>query len=211
MQKVIDDELYAFLAKTLVLLSEEKLSSTNTIDSLVASTSINSTKMKECPKCNLKNIENRKRLCPECGTQLLTLAEIQIEKAGEVENSMIDYLTNSFIFKPYRINDERNICVPKISHTQQAADPGVNIPEIYIPDPININPNSIANVEKILLHIEAISGIRDGTRKWVAVACDGVPYHYAIKLKEKFPWLVLILGQLHEEMNMLRAYVELNW
>ena len=45
----------------------------------------------------------------------------------------------------------------------------------------------------------------------MVVACDGVPYHHSIKLKEKFPWLVLIPGQLHEEMNMLRAFVELNW
>ena len=82
---------------------------------------------------------------------------------------------------------------------------------LYIPDPIEINPNSIANVEKVLFHIETISGIKDGTRKWIAVTCDGVPYHHATKLKEKFPWLVLIPGQLHEEMNMLRAYVELNW
>ena len=33
----------------------------------------------------------------------------------------------------------------------------------------------------------------------------------ATKIKEKFPWLILVPGQLHEEMNMLRAYVELNW
>jgi len=32
----------------------------------------------------------------------------------------------------------------------------VNVPEIYVPDPVNINPNSIANVEKVLLHIETI-------------------------------------------------------
>ncbi|CAG8584651.1 1522_t:CDS:2, partial [Scutellospora calospora] len=38
----------------------------------------------------------------------------------------------------------------------------VNIPEIYIPDPINLNPNLVASVEQILLHIEKISGIKDG-------------------------------------------------
>ncbi|RHZ72122.1 hypothetical protein Glove_246g9 [Diversispora epigaea] len=69
----------------------------------------------------------------------------------------------------------------------------------------------IANIEKVLLHIEKLSGIKDRTRKWIAVACDDVPYHYTTKLKDKFPFLVLILGQLHEEMNMLRAFVELNW
>ncbi|RHZ89504.1 hypothetical protein Glove_13g300 [Diversispora epigaea] len=30
-------------------------------------------------------------------------------------------------------------------------------------------------------------------------------------MKNDFPWLILILGALHEEMNMLKAFVELNW
>ena len=76
----------------------------------------------------------------------------------------------------------------------------VNVPEIYVPDPVNINPNSIANVEKVLLHIETIR-----------MGADGVPYSRATKLKEKFSWLVLTPGQLHKEMNMLRAYAELAW
>ncbi|KAF0484108.1 hypothetical protein F8M41_023091 [Gigaspora margarita] len=61
MQEVIDEELHSYLAEVLKLLSEEKLSTTNTIDSLVASTSTNTIKMKTCPSCNLKNIENRKK------------------------------------------------------------------------------------------------------------------------------------------------------
>ena len=126
---------------------------------------------------------------------------------------MIYQQRKPLIFKTYSIDDESSsVSASRISHTQQIIiEQGVNIPEIYIPDPININPNSIANVEKVLLHIETISGIKDGSRKWVAVTCDGVPYHHATKIKDKFPWLVLIPGQLHEKMNMLRAYVELNW
>ena len=140
-----------------------------------------------------------------------TLVKIQNEKA--VENSLIDQQSKPLIFKPYSISDElSNVSVSRISFTQRPIiEQGVNTPEIYISDLININPNSIVNVEKVLLHIETISGVKDGSRKWVAVTCDGVPYHHAIKFKEKFLWLVLILGQLHEEMNMLRAYVELNW
>lgn len=202
MQEVIDKELHIYLSEILKLLCEEKLASVNTIDSLIA-TSTNITAMKECPNCNQKNIENRKQICPKCKGRLPTLAEIQNEKT--VENSVIDQQSKPLIFKSYSINNESSsVSVPRISLTQRPIiEQGVNIPEIYIPDPININPNSIANVEKVLLHIETISGIKDGSHKWVAVACDGVPYHHAIKLKEKFPWLVLILGQLHEEMNML--------
>jgi len=131
-----------------------------------------------------------------------------IEEINQLNKSMKPLSFKIHNFK----NKIKSISVPQISITQRlVADQGVNIPEIYIPDPLNINPNSIANVEKVLQHIEKISGIQDGTRKWIAVTCDGVPYHHAIKLKEKFPWLVLIPGQLHEEMNMLRAFVELNW
>ncbi|RIB04668.1 hypothetical protein C2G38_2048245 [Gigaspora rosea] len=211
MQEVIDEELYSYLAEVLILLSEEK-SSTNIIDSLAASISINVTKMKFCPSCNLQNIENRKKNCPNCGTQLPTLAEIQKEKTDEIKNNINKQLTNQLIFKQYRIDDEQDdTSTPRISHTQRITDQGVNVPEIYIPDQINLNPNSITNVEQVLLHIEKISGIKNGIRKWVVVVCEGVPYRYATKLKEKFPWLVLIPGQLHEEMNMLSAYVELNW
>ncbi|RHZ86479.1 hypothetical protein Glove_50g125 [Diversispora epigaea] len=214
MQEVIDIELHKYLADVLNFLSKEKSSSTtNTIDSLIASTVTNIANMKMCLSCDQQNIENRKKTCPKCGARLPTLAEIQKEKVTEVENNINDQLTNFFIFKPYSTNDEpSNTHVHRISLTQQRViDQEVNVLEIYVPDPININPNSVANVEKVLLHIEKLSGIKDGTRKWIAVACDGVPYHYMTKLKDKFPWLVLILGQLHEEMNMLRAFVELNW
>src|SRR6266540_3126206 len=146
---------------------------------------------------------------PTMQTRLPTLPEIQREKVAEVENNPTE---NPLIFKPYNFGNESSITsIPRISLTQQPiTDQGVNVPEIYISDLININPNSIANVEKVLLHIETITSIRNGTQKWIAVVCDGVPYHHTMKIKEKFPWLVLILGQLHEEMNMLRAFVELN-
>ena len=211
MQDVIDKELHIYLSEILELLLEEKLASVNTIDSLVAAaTATNITAMKECFNCNQKNIENRKQICSNCKERLPTLAEIQNEQT--VENSVIYQQRKPLIFKTYSIDDESSsVSAPRISHTQRIIiEQGVNIPEIYIPDPININPNSIVKVEKVLLHIETISGIKDGSRKWVAVTCDGVPYHHAIKSKEKFPWLVLIPGQLHEKMNMLRVYVKLN-
>ena len=76
----------------------------------------------------------------------------------------------------------------RISITQRPfADLEVNTPEIFVSDPLNINPNSSANVEKVLLHIEKISGFKDGIRKWVAVTCDDIPYRHAAKLKEKHP------------------------
>ncbi|RHZ89769.1 hypothetical protein Glove_11g11 [Diversispora epigaea] len=87
----------------------------------------------------------------------------------------------------------------------------VEIPTLYIPDRIPINPNSISNIKKVLEHIYEITGIKSGLRKWVAVVCDGVPYNLIQKIKKEFPWLILIPGALHKEMNMLKAFVELNW
>jgi hypothetical protein len=131
-----------------------------------------------------------------------------------LETNLLNESIKQPIFKSHSFKKESktSTTVPRISITQRlTADQDVRIPEIYIPDPLNVNPNSIVNVEKVFQHIEKISGIQDGLRKWMVVVCDGVPYHHAIKIKNKFPWLIIIPGQLHEEMNMLRAYVELNW
>jgi len=49
---------------------------------------------------------------------------------------------------------------------------------------------------KGLEHIEEISGVEDGIRKWVVVTCDGVPYHRALRMKKAFPWLILVPGAL---------------
>ena len=210
MQEAINKELYNYLTNILNLLFEEKLSSTNAIDSLIASTGTNITNMKECPNCHQQNIENRKKKCPICKIQLPTLTDIQKKKVAKI---ITNKTNNTFVFKLYSFNDELSVThILRISITQQrTTDQRVNTPDIYIPDPIDINPNSISNIEKVLLHIEKITGIRDGIRKWMAMICDGVLYHHIIKLKDKFPWLVLIPEPLHEEMNMLRSFVELNW
>ena len=131
-----------------------------------------------------------------------TLTDIQKEKVAEI---ITNKTNDTLVFKPYSFNDELSVThVPRISIIQQrTTDQRVNIPDIYIPDPIDINPNSISNIEKVLLHIEKITGIRNRIRKWMVVVCDDVSYHYITKLKDKFPWLVLIPELLHEEMNML--------
>ena len=108
---------------------------------------------------------------------MLTLGELQ--KLNIIEDvNLSKNIKKSSNFKFYNIENELQIqSTSRISITQQPiADLGVKVPDIYIPDPLNINPNSIANVEKILLHIEKISGIKEGQRKWIVVVCDGIPY-----------------------------------
>ena len=210
MQEVIDKELYTYLSEIIDLLREEKSSSINNIDSLIDNTGSSERCSKKCPNCNELDIDNRKQVCPKCRTRLPTLAESQKQYASELKEGTQDRLT---IYKPYNVDKEtKPSSSSRISITQrQSTDQGVNIPDIFVPDPLNVNPNSTANVEKVLLHIEKISGIKDRIRKWMAVTCDGIPYHRITRIREKYLWLILIPGQLHEEMNMLRAYVELNW
>ena len=61
MQEVIDEELDIYLSQIFNLLSEENLSSTNTIVSLVVSIATDITYMNECPSCNQKQIAYRTR------------------------------------------------------------------------------------------------------------------------------------------------------
>ena len=80
---------------------------------------------------------------------------------------MIYQQSKPLTFKPYSIDDElSSISILKISHTQwPIIEQEVNIPKIYISDPININPNLIANIKKVLLYIEMISSIKNGSCK----------------------------------------------
>ena len=210
MQDIMDKELHAYISEILNLLCEEKVFTTNIIDSLVANIGSNDHHNKYYPSCKEQNIDNRKQVCPKCKTHLPTLAELPKQPTLELEKIIINQPT---IYKPYIVEKETKLSTaPRISITQkQSIDQGVNIPEIFVPDPLNTNPNSIANIEKVLLHIEKITGIKDGIRQWVAVTCDGIPYHRIVKIREKYPWLVLIPEQLYEEINMLHAYVELSW
>ncbi|KAF0414652.1 hypothetical protein F8M41_007677 [Gigaspora margarita] len=99
----------------------------------------------------------------------------------------------------------------KISITQKTiSDQEVKVPDLYISDPISINPNSLVNIQKGLKHIEIITKIKSEKRKWMLIVCDSVPYNQVLKLKQKFPWLVLFSSALYKEMNMLKAFVELN-
>jgi len=64
MQDVIDKKLYTYVSEILTLLSDEKISATNTIESIITDAATNINSMKKCPNCNQQNIENRKQVCP---------------------------------------------------------------------------------------------------------------------------------------------------
>ena len=159
----------------------------------------------------MKKIENSKRKYSNCNEKLLKLAEIQ-QKTEDIQlDSEID-INKQLNFKFY--NNETEIASSSknpISITQKLiTEENVKVPDIFVPDPLPLNPNSIENVHKVLEHIKEISGINKKERKQIAVICDGVPYNYAQKIKKDFPEILLISGPLHEEINMLKAFVKLN-
>jgi hypothetical protein len=214
METECEQELHIYLSLILEELITEKKSRLNPIDLIVKNQKGSSSQSKWCNKCNATNIDNRKRNCPHCGTKLASLAALQAASANKLDQ------VNNIIAqsKPLIIRSHTFIRKPETSHfehisiTQKSSpDQGIILPEMYVPDPLAVNPNSINNVKKILEHIQVITGVDQGTRKWVPVTCDGVPYNLAQKIKKDFPWLILIPGALHEEMNMLKAFVELNW
>ena len=198
MKNEIHKELIEYLTIILEELCNEKNQKTNIINELIHQQS-KTGYIKKCHVCQTSDIDNKKQVCPKCHTKLLTISEInqQLEKPNEIT----DTIKKSLVIHSY-ISEESN---------KQTLEKEIHISELFIPDPIGINPNSIANIQKVLKHIEEISGIKNGDRKWIVVICDGVPYHHIQKIKKKFPWLILIPGSLHEEMNMLKSFVELNW
>ncbi|RIB23681.1 hypothetical protein C2G38_2170499 [Gigaspora rosea] len=213
MQSEHELELKLYLSSILEELVVEKNDKFNTIDMTIKNQKGTGSHSKWCKKCNTTNIDNKKRTCPNCNEKLDTLAVLQAESANELTQINTDSQSKSLVIKSYTFTHEQNRpnfdC---ISITQQSnPEHNVIIPEMYVPDPLEYNPNSIDNVRKVLEYIQKIAEINQGERKWLPVTCDGVPYTLAQKIKKDFPWLILIPGALHEEMNMLKAFIELNW
>ena len=131
---------------------------------------------KKCLVCQTSNIDNKKRVCLTCRNKLPTLAKI-----NQQSNELLKIINNTekpLIIHPYTFKgSSKPWSVPKSEDTSQ----------IFVSDSVRINPNSIANVRKVLEHIEKISGIKDDSRKWIVVTCDGVPYHHIQKIKKDFP------------------------
>ncbi|RHZ52550.1 hypothetical protein Glove_460g24 [Diversispora epigaea] len=220
MKNILEKELINYINEIIDELIIEKKKDENEIDKLILSQNSSMGKMKKCINCGKTEIENKRKNCPKCNMKLPTLNTInQISSTLNSINQILPISSKSNETKEKKLKIKSHIFQKtnyqpetRVSITQKSlTDKDVKIPTLYIPDPIPINPNSISNIKKVLEHIYEITGIKSGQRKWVVVVCDGVPYNLIQKIKKEFPWLILIPGALHEEMNMLKAFVELNW
>ncbi|CAG8762957.1 3085_t:CDS:1, partial [Dentiscutata heterogama] len=140
----------------------------NIIDDLVINQNAKTSNQKQCCECGRNEIENSKRKCSHCYAKLPTLAETQQESELAVSDKKDKKdLAKPLIFKPFQPNtSDKTINLISISTTQELEpQSSVNKPEILVPDPLPINPNSIDNIHKVFDHIQKISGINNGSQK----------------------------------------------
>lgn len=109
------------------------------------------------------------------------------------------------------------------SQSSTSVNQVANSPLISLSEPIFVNPNSFDSIIKILRSIGERAGVKQyggNIREWVTILCDGLPYGLVQTVidetkdetgKKEFGWVHLLPGLLHEEMNMLKSFVELNW
>ncbi|KAI8891645.1 hypothetical protein BC833DRAFT_626634 [Globomyces pollinis-pini] len=107
--------------------------------------------------------------------------------------------------------------------------------ETLVLDPIPINPNSENNIKTILRHIRNIANVIPSDRRlmkvghvyrnWIFVGADGIPCATILKIQQQeadaydkdktfikeFDWIVLIIGDLHIEMNMMKTFLKTYW
>ncbi|CAG8826549.1 21883_t:CDS:1, partial [Gigaspora margarita] len=99
---------------------------------------------------------------------LSTITEIQqeynqiISKNKNTTKPLIFKFYYSEVIVPKNATDLINpLSITQISISQN----NINIPNILVPDLLPINPNSIANIQKVLDYIKEISRINKGEQK----------------------------------------------
>ncbi|RHZ46350.1 hypothetical protein Glove_624g6 [Diversispora epigaea] len=138
--------------------SHQKNQEKNMIDELVHYQS-QTGYMKKCSVCQISNIDNKKWVCPTCYNKLPTISEIN--KQFDEPSNITNIIKKSININPYTFEE-----------AQSVPESEVYILQLFVPDPIGVNPNSIANIRKVLEYIKVISRINDSNRKWFIVTCD---------------------------------------
>ncbi|CAG8841947.1 35176_t:CDS:1, partial [Racocetra persica] len=98
MNSEINVELTNYLSSILDELCIEKNQDTNTIDELVHHQS-QIGHMKKCPVCQTSNIDNKKRVCPNCHSKLPTISEIIDEQHKTINAAEKSLTISPCIFK----------------------------------------------------------------------------------------------------------------
>ena len=104
----------------------------------------------------------------------------------------------------------KNKTVPISKQSTGAQSPRLD--KVQMAEPVMLNPNSYANVGKVLRYVkmQAITG----NRHWTIVGSDGNPYVLGQRLrdeKDDLKYLLLMPGPGHFEINMVKVLFKLLW
>ncbi|CAG8823229.1 17851_t:CDS:1, partial [Racocetra fulgida] len=131
MKTECEHELNIYLTSILEELITEKSQEVNTINQLITNQKGAGSHSKWCKKCNMTNIDNKKRNYPKCNEKLDTLATLQAESTNEF-NKDITSQSGAPIIKTYEYaQDPRTSHLEHISITQQSNPDQVVIPEMH--------------------------------------------------------------------------------
>ena len=152
---------------------------------------------KTCPNCGDKNMPRRNRLCRNCNT---TISAAQF-RAAQVPPTSAQSATET-PQEEYRVRVERDefgkyqVIYEKVSDDQQPESPHAYLGNHHPPEPttmrmgepIFLNPCSFDALVLVLRDIGRQAGVRryGGTREWLPVMCDGLPYSLCLQLIERF-------------------------
>eukprot|EP00733_Pompholyxophrys_punicea_P001191 Pompholyxophrys_punicea_v1_NODE_536_length_1733_cov_3.898689.p1 type:complete len:328 gc:universal NODE_536_length_1733_cov_3.898689:562-1545(+) len=180
--------------------------------------------------CSFSNvaISNLARICRECHSPLVKTTK-QIAKQTSLQqlqaivgscspptrNSKQVVHETEYVIESSKLS--QSLIVRRTNHV-------VDNTHIFIADrleffdPIAVNPNSLESIKKILDKVKTIAKIGEGEneRKWLFIKCDGIPYRILRSFLHQqdgkdYAWVLLLPGELHIEMNMLKAFVQFNW
>lgn len=180
---------------------------------------------KHCPMCKEALPSRQSRNCrnDKCSLykQNVNIYGEPSNRSKAVENRLESRRKEQSDFK-IRFHD--NSYVLKNNSLNEKSDHKAHPIKVQLVDPVFVNPASEEAIKTVLRHIGKHAKVKkyceDGTRHWVFLTCDGSPYSTVRKILNEtkmangsleFDWIILRVGVLHEEMNMLKSFVELNW
>jgi hypothetical protein len=215
------------------ILKKEKEEGSKVIDSLVNDIIAEKDNKHKCFKCQ-QWYNKRTQKCPKCKISIkqterkmkATMKQEQKEKKKETDTKQQSSKWFTYLGEvKTNPNGESFVAMKskEMEMDQPQSKPTANSPPISLMEPVFVNPNSFKSITEILRFIGKKAGIKQyggNLREWITIICDGLPYSLVAKVIEttmdekgnkEFGWVHLLPGLLHEEMNMLKAYIELNW
>ncbi|CAG8830534.1 8491_t:CDS:2, partial [Gigaspora margarita] len=152
------DNMSHLLKKNLLLKKNEKF---NTINQAIKNQKGTESQSKWCKKCNSTNINNKKYNCSNCNEKLNILATLRAEFANEFTSINTAFKSKPLVIKSHIFVQKQNSPnIDCISITQQLNSKyNIVISEMYVPNLLEFNSNSIENIKKVLENIQNITKI----------------------------------------------------